>query len=80
MSNPFTTRQEIINALVERWGENPKSFQNSATNQQIEKFWTFNRLLKHLHELDRDWTRTEHGRTRHSINGIPMSKMKYSNC
>jgi hypothetical protein len=76
MSNTFNTRQEIINALVEQWDENPKSFNNTSTNKQIEKFWTYNRLLKHYYELKQDWSRTEHGRTRHSIHGIPMSEMK----
>ena len=45
MSNTFNTRQEIINALVEQWDENPKSFNNTSTNKQVEKFWTYNRLL-----------------------------------
>lgn len=76
MSNTFSTRQEIINALVEQWGENPKSFSNSSTNKQTEKFWSYNRLLKYYHELNQDWTRTEHGRIRHSIHGVPMSEMK----
>lgn len=76
MLNEFNTRQEIINALVEKWGENPRSFSNSTTNKQVEKFWTYNRLLKHYGELERDWTRTENGRIRHSIHGVPISEMK----
>ena len=42
----FKTREEIIQALVEK-GEKAASFNNSATNQSVERFWTFNRLFNY---------------------------------
>jgi predicted component of viral defense system (DUF524 family) len=39
----FKNRDEVIQALVAR-GEKAASFNNTATNQSIERFWTFNRL------------------------------------
>jgi hypothetical protein len=40
----FKTREDVIQALVAR-GERAASFNNTATNQSVERFWTFNRLL-----------------------------------
>jgi hypothetical protein len=40
----FKTRDEVIQALVAH-GEKAASFNNTATNQHNERFWTFNRLL-----------------------------------
>jgi predicted component of viral defense system (DUF524 family) len=40
----FKTREDVIQALVAR-GEKAASFNNTATNQSVERFWTFNRLL-----------------------------------
>ncbi len=39
----FKTRDEVIQALVAR-GEKAASFNNTATNSSVERFWTFNRL------------------------------------
>jgi predicted component of viral defense system (DUF524 family) len=40
----FKNRDEVIQALVAR-GEKAASFNNTATNSSVERFWTFNRLL-----------------------------------
>jgi hypothetical protein len=39
----FKNRDEVIQALVAQ-GERAASFNNTATNQSNERFWTFNRL------------------------------------
>ena len=39
----FKTREDVIQALV-ACGERAASFNNTATNQSVERFWTFNRL------------------------------------
>lgn len=40
----FTTKEQIIEALVKEFGEQKSSFYNTDTNKQRENFWTFNRL------------------------------------
>ena len=42
----FKNREEVIQALVAR-GEKASSFNNTATNQSNEKYWTFNRLYSY---------------------------------
>jgi hypothetical protein len=37
-------RDEVIQKLVDEFGKNASSFNNTPTNQQREKFWTLNRL------------------------------------
>lgn len=39
----FNTKEEIVEALVNEFGEKRSSFYNTDTNKQREKFWTFNR-------------------------------------
>jgi hypothetical protein len=60
----FNTKSEIVKCLVEEWGEKETSFYNTATNKQREKFWTYNRCLKHLHDLRENYVRTSYGRSR----------------
>jgi len=68
----FNTKADIVAVLVSEWREKRSSYYNTSTNKQREKFWTYGRCLRHLMELRRDWTLTEHGRTRHSLHGIPL--------
>lgn len=52
MSEPtFQSRQEIISALKNEFGENPNSFNNTSTNKSVEKFWTYNRLLHYYWDI-----------------------------
>ena len=42
----FKNRDEVIQALVAQ-GEKAASFNNTATNRSVERFWTFNRLYNY---------------------------------
>jgi len=44
-------REEIIQKLVDEFGEKASSFNNTETNKQREKFWTYNRLLNYYRKL-----------------------------
>ena len=44
-------REEIIQNLVDEFGETASSFNNTETNKQREKFWTYNRLLNYYRKL-----------------------------
>jgi hypothetical protein len=43
-------REQIIEKLVNEFGMKASSFNNTPTNKQREKFWTFNRLKNLLIE------------------------------
>lgn len=47
----LTNRLNVIVALKQEFNENPDSFYNTKTNKSVEKFWTFNRLLKYYWDL-----------------------------
>jgi hypothetical protein len=53
----FNTKEEIVEILVNEFGEKRSSYYNTDTNKQREKFWTFNRTLKRLYHLQ-----TAHGK------------------
>jgi hypothetical protein len=42
----FKNRDEVIQALVAQ-GERAASFNNTAANQSVERFWTYNRLYNY---------------------------------
>jgi len=44
-------REEIIQNLVDEFGETASSFNNTETNKQREKFWTYNRLVNYYRKL-----------------------------
>jgi hypothetical protein len=44
-------REEIIQKLVDEFGEKASSFNNTKTNKQREKFWTYNRLVNYYRKL-----------------------------
>ncbi len=44
-------REEIIQKLVDEFGEKASSFNNTETNKQREKFWTYNRLVNYYRKL-----------------------------
>jgi len=43
-------REEIIKKLVDEFGEKESSFNNTKTNKQREKFWTYNRLINYYNK------------------------------
>jgi hypothetical protein len=44
-------REEIIQKLVDEFDEKASSFNNTETNKQREKFWTYNRLINYYRKL-----------------------------
>jgi hypothetical protein len=44
-------REEVIKKLVDEFDEKASSFNNTETNKQREKFWTYNRLLNYYRKL-----------------------------
>jgi hypothetical protein len=46
----FKTREDIIKALVEEFGEKTSSFNNNERTKSREKFWTYNRLFHYYHK------------------------------
>ena len=61
MKKEFNSKMEIVQCLVEEFGDQVSSYYNTPTNQQREKFWTFNRTLQHLFKMRKDYVKTEHG-------------------
>ena len=50
----FKNKEEVVDALVKDFGKNRKSYYNTPTNKQNEKYWTYNRTLKFYHKLKRE--------------------------
>ncbi len=48
MTQEFSSRGDIILALVKEFGENPNSF---SYNKTATKFWTWNRLYHHYWDI-----------------------------
>lgn len=67
LKNTFESKAEIVECLVEEWGESNSGFYNSETNKSTEKFWTYNRCLQYLFKLRREYVQTEYGRTHKSL-------------
>ena len=44
-------REDVILALVKEYGKNIKSFYNTPTSKNNEKFWTLNRLTHYYNDL-----------------------------
>ena len=49
----FKDKEEVVDALVKEFGKNKKSFYNTPTNKQNEKYWTYNRTLLFYHKLNK---------------------------
>ena len=47
----FKNKEEVVDALVKDFGKNKKSYYNTPTNKQNEKYWTYNRTAKYYYEL-----------------------------
>jgi hypothetical protein len=67
LQTEFNSKLEIVQCLVKEWGYTQSSFYNSPTNKSVEKFWTYNRCLKHLFDLRENYIRSEYGRTHKSL-------------
>ena len=50
-SKKFKNKEEVVDALVKDFGKNKKSYYNTPTNKQNEKYWTYNRTAKHYYDL-----------------------------
>ena len=61
MRNTFNIKEEIVEALVNEFGQKASSFYNTPTNKSREKFWTYNRCLQHLFKLRQDYVKVEGG-------------------
>lgn len=48
MTQEFSSRGDVILALVKEFGENPNSF---SYNKTAMKFWTFNRLFHYYWDI-----------------------------
>ena len=57
----FENKKQIVDKLVSDWGMKEASFYNTPTNKQREKYWTYNRMLRYLHKLEREYVKTKHG-------------------
>ena len=47
----FKNKEEVVDALVKDFGKNRKSYYNTPTNSNIEKYWTYNRTAKSYYNL-----------------------------
>ena len=47
----FNTKEQIVEALVNEFGEKKSSFYNTDTNKQREKYWTFNRTFHYYWDI-----------------------------
>ena len=50
-ANKWKSREDVIDSLVRDFKEKATSFNNTPTNQQREKFWTYNKLMQHHAKL-----------------------------
>ena len=50
-SKKFKNKEEVVDALVKDFGKNKKSYYNTPTNKQNEKYWTYNRTAKYYYDL-----------------------------
>tara|TARA_R110001592_G_C12881947_1_gene724802 strand:- start:91 stop:621 length:531 start_codon:yes stop_codon:yes gene_type:complete len=47
----FKNKEEVVDALVKDFGKNRKSYYNTPTNSNNEKYWTYNRTVKFYYDL-----------------------------
>jgi hypothetical protein len=51
MKVEFKNKEEVVECLVSEWKYRTSQFYNTEKSKQVEKFWTFNRCVKHLFDL-----------------------------
>ena len=47
----FKNKEEVVDALVKDFGKDRKSYYNTPTNSNNEKYWTYNRTVKFYYDL-----------------------------
>lgn len=47
----FKNKEEVVDALVKDFGKDRKSYYNTPTNSNNEKYWTYNRTSKFYYDL-----------------------------
>jgi hypothetical protein len=52
-SSKWKSREDVIDSLVKDFKEKASSFNNTSSNQQREKFWTYNKLMQHHAKLSK---------------------------
>ena len=67
------SKSQIVKLLVKEFGAEQSTYYNTPTNQQREKFWTWNRTLKHYIDLKENFVYDKENAslTRVKLNGIP---------
>ena len=60
----FENKKQIVDKLVSDWDMKEATFYNTPTNKQREKYWTYNRTLRYLFKLEREYFKTKYGITR----------------
>ena len=65
------SKMEIVQLICKEYGGKPSSYYNTATNQQRNKFWTWNRTFRHYLDLKENFVYEDGIRTRVKLNGKP---------
>ena len=65
------SKMEIVQLIVKEYGGQVSSYYNTSTNQQRNKFWTWNRTFRHYLDLKENFVYEDGTRTRVKLNGKP---------
>lgn len=67
------SKMEIVQLICKEYGGKPESYYNSETNQQVNKFWTWNRTYRYYLDLKENfiYDKETKSRTRVKLNGKP---------
>ena len=65
------SKMEIVQLICKEYGGQTSSYYNTATNQQRNKFWTWNRTFRHYLDLKENFIYEDGTRTRVKLNGKP---------
>ena len=65
------SKMEIVQLIVKEYGGQVSSYYNTPTNQQRNKFWTWNRTFRHYLDLKENFVYKNGTRTRVKLNGKP---------
>ena len=67
-SDPYPkTREEIIKLLVKDFGKDARSYNNTSTNKQREKRWTYNKLKNYLGDLNKEKNKLAEGKKKKNL-------------
>ena len=65
------SKMELVQLICKEYGGKPSSYYNTATNQSVNKFWTWNRTFRHYLDLKENFVYKDGTRTRVKLNGKP---------